>query len=46
MNLKYADHGSPVVTVNIKNVSIPKTLIDLRAAINLMTKDTMLKLNM
>lgn len=35
-----------MVTVNIKNVSIPKTLIDLGVAINVMTKDIMLKVNL
>jgi hypothetical protein len=46
LNLKYVDPGSPVVTVNIRSVPIPKTLIDLGEAINVMTKDTMLKLNL
>ena len=44
-NPKYADPRSQVVTINIKSVSIPKTLIGMGVAINVMTKDTMLKLN-
>ena len=43
---KYLDPGSPVVDVHINGTMIPHTLIDLGAAINLMTKDTMLKLNL
>ena len=43
---KYADPRSLVVTVNIKSVAIPKHLIDLGEAINVMTKYTMLNLNL
>jgi len=43
---KYLDPGSPVVNVHINGTIIPHTLIDLGAAINVMTKDTMLKLNL
>ena len=42
----YVDPRSPLVNVNITNVSIPKTLIDLGETINVMTNDTMLKLNL
>ena len=44
--LKYLDLGSPVVDVHINGTIVPHTLIDLGAAINVMTKDTMLKLNL
>lgn len=44
--LKYLDPGSPVVEVNINGTIIPHTLIDLGAAINVMTKETLLKLNL
>eukprot|EP00253_Pinus_taeda_P001941 PITA_01941 len=44
--LKYLDPGSPTVDVHINGTIIPHTLIDLGAAINVMTKDTMLKLNL
>lgn len=40
----YLDPGSPVVDVHINCTVIPHTLIDLGATINVMTKDTMLKL--
>ena len=43
---KYLDLGSPVVDVHINVTIIPHTLIDLGAAINVMTRDTMLKLNL
>lgn len=43
---KYLDPGSPIVDVHINGTIIPHTLIDLRAAINVMTRDTMLKLNL
>lgn len=36
---KYNDRGNPTVTININDQPITKTLIDLRAAINVMTKD-------
>ena len=41
---KYLDPRSPVVDVHINGTIILHTLIDLRAAINVMTRDTMLKL--
>jgi hypothetical protein len=41
---KYMDPGSLVVKVNINNTSISNTLVDLGAAINIMTKETMEKL--
>ena len=44
--LNYLDPGSPVVDVHINGTMIPHTLIDLGAAINVMTKDTMLKLKL
>ena len=43
---KYLDPGSPVVDVHINGTIIPHALIDLGAAINVMTRDTMLKLNL
>eukprot|EP00253_Pinus_taeda_P033163 PITA_33163 len=43
---KYLDPGSHVVDVHINGTIVPHTLIDLGAAINVMTKDTMLKLNL
>ena len=43
---KYLDPGSPVVDVHINGTIIPHTLIDLGAAINVMTRDTMIKLNL
>eukprot|EP00253_Pinus_taeda_P014676 PITA_14676 len=43
---KYLDPGSLVVDVHINGTIIPHTLIDLGAAINVMTRDTMLKLNL
>jgi hypothetical protein len=43
---KYLDPGSPLVNVHINNILIQNTLIDLGAAINVMTKDTMLRLNL
>jgi hypothetical protein len=43
---KYLDPGSPLVNVHINNTLIQNTLIDLGDAINVMTKDTMLRLNL
>jgi len=43
---KYLDPGSPVVDVHINGTIIPHTLIDLGVAINVITMDTMLKLNL
>jgi len=44
--LKYLDPGIPVVDVPINEIIVPNTLVDLGAAINVMTKETMLKLNL
>lgn len=38
---KYVDPGIPRVTAIINKISIPNTLVDLGAAINVMTLDTM-----
>src|SRR5271168_711709 len=38
---KYVDPGSPVVKTHINGVEIPNTLIDLGAAINIMSRQTM-----
>jgi hypothetical protein len=38
---KYSDPGNPVVTIEINGVSLPNTLIDLGAAINVMSVNTM-----
>ena len=38
---KYVDPGIPMVIITVNNFSIPKTLIDLGAAINVMTLETM-----
>ena len=46
VNPKYVDPGNLVVTKNIKTVSTLKNLIDFVESINMMTKDTMLNLNM
>ena len=43
---KYLDPGSLVVDVHIIGKMVPHTLIDLGVAINVMTKDTMLKINL
>eukprot|EP00253_Pinus_taeda_P010094 PITA_10094 len=43
---KYLDPGSPVVDVHINGTMVPHTLIDLGAAINVMTKDRILKINL
>lgn len=42
---KYSNPGSPVVDVSINGQSIKNALIDLGVATNVMTKDTMKKLN-
>jgi hypothetical protein len=44
MPYKYNDPGNPVVTVEINGISLPNTLIDLGASINVMPFDTMQKL--
>lgn len=43
---KYLDPGSRVVDADINGTIIPHTLINLGASINVMTRDTMLKLNL
>ena len=43
---KYLDPSSPVVDVHINGVIVHNTLIDLGVSINVMTKETMLKLNL
>ena len=44
--LKYLDLGSSLVDVHIDSIIGPHTLIDIGDAINVMTKETMLKLNL
>ena len=41
---KYIDPGVPLVTISINKFSIPNTLIDLGAAINVMTMETLCNL--
>ncbi|XP_059073307.1 uncharacterized protein LOC131874087 [Cryptomeria japonica] len=43
---KYADLGSPVIQVRIGKITIPNTLVDLGAAINVMTNETKTKLSL
>jgi len=43
---KYLDLGSPLVSVHIKNTMVQNTLIDLGVEINIMTRDTNMKLNL
>jgi hypothetical protein len=43
---KYVDPEIPMVTIYINNLSIPKTLIDFGATINVMTIETMTYLNL
>eukprot|EP00253_Pinus_taeda_P035473 PITA_35473 len=43
---KYIDPGIPMVTLSINNFSVPNTLIDLGAAINVMTMETMKNLHL
>ena len=43
---KYLDPSSPIVDVHIDGFIVPNTLIDLGATINVMTKKTMLKINL
>jgi len=38
---KYLDPGSPIVKIHINGTEIPSTLIDLRAVINIMSKQVM-----
>jgi hypothetical protein len=44
MPYKYNDLGNPVVTIEINGISLPKTIIYLGVAINVMPFDTMQKL--
>jgi hypothetical protein len=44
MPYKYNDPRNPVVTIEINGISLPNTLIDLGATINVMPFDTMQKL--
>lgn len=44
--LKYLDHGSPVVDVHIDGIIVPHTLPDIGAVINVMNKETILKINL
>lgn len=44
--LKYLDPRSLVVDVHINVTIVPHTFIHLGAAINVITKDTMVKLNL
>ena len=43
---KYLDPGNPVVKTHINGIEIPNTLIDLGAAINIMSKQIMDKLKL
>ena len=43
---KYVDPEIPMVTISINSFSVQKTLIDLGAAINVMTTETMKHLNL
>eukprot|EP00253_Pinus_taeda_P022003 PITA_22003 len=43
---KYLNPGSPIVDVHINGTIVPHTLIELGAVINVMTKETMLKLKL
>lgn len=43
---KYVDPEIPMVTISINNFSVSKILIDLGAAINVMTIETMKYLNL
>jgi hypothetical protein len=43
---KYLDRGSPLVNVHINNTLIQNNIIDIGVAINVTTKDTMLRLNL
>ena len=38
--VKYVDPGNPIVTVQIQGCSFPNTLVDLGAAINILTMET------
>ena len=43
---KYLDPGRSIVDVHINGTIVPHTLIDLGDSINVITKDTMFKLNL
>lgn len=43
---KYLDPGNPLVDVHRNDTAVPNTLIDLGVAINVMIKETILKLNL
>eukprot|EP00253_Pinus_taeda_P026709 PITA_26709 len=43
---KYVDPGSPIVKTTINGIEIPNTLIDLGAAINIMSRQTMEQLKL
>lgn len=43
---KYDDPRSPLITITINEVAIPNALVDLGAAINVMTVDVMEKLSL
>ena len=43
---KYLDPRSPIVDVHIDGIIVLNTLIDLGVSINVMTKESMLKLNL
>jgi hypothetical protein len=43
---KYLDPWSRLINVHINNTLLKNTLIDLGVAINFMTRDTMMKLNL
>jgi hypothetical protein len=43
---KYLDLGNPIMDVHINKCLIQNTLIDLGVAINVMTRDTMLRLSL
>jgi len=43
---KYLELGSPIVKTHINGIEVPNTLIDLGAAINVMSKQTMNQLKL
>jgi len=46
MPAKYNDHRNPIVTIEINGVLLPNTLVDLGAAINAMTYEMMMSLQL
>lgn len=46
MPAKYNDPGNPIVTIEINRILLPNTLMDLGAAINAMTYETMTSLQL